>query len=742
MSFLIPFDHLNPVVDAHLHTLQQLAAHVKLLIDAPENLWRLIERKKYFSATWLFLLVRVVHRALVRDDEQDSAWRGQGIDVPSEFPLIQRQWDVVSPFRIQIIHKATLALREFDIPPEEACAALATMHLLDSRPMTEAFLDFLNQRSKALAKALVHQFSQEKPSVNGHARSHSNSSFISFAMPPQTSPVQEVREAIQTVLLIVVHTAKLARDMFEGEGSTKSMMHNLLKFMEPDNDKSSASAVLPPELCLTTQTILATLPSPIQLQLLPPNLKAYKPYVDLGSSFSRISQVNLATKLDEWLVASISKMGTSFQPWLDRLQSVKDVWSIKASVRKWMSSAQIKPEETLLILDALDDSFRHRILELWRIGLQNACEEFTTQLKSALVTIGDNVIDSSMGYLYHTSSIPQHSQLGLGSKLNPFERHYASLRRRLLHRTRPLDSVMGTLENCARAVQDDISSMSNEAEDSRDLVEKLVAEYRPLANNLCQSVSGTLNESERSLKENAGNGLAFLYMVLAELTSSSCFIALIGCSVDVAQEFRQILDSLYDKTLDRWREYAASTSLVYGDRLLPPSLMKSKALSTDLLRSLIALSMSTLQLSLPRDPIKRNQVVDGTLRSFISRYFAKALPESEEQVIYDLAILQQIVKQHGEGWDDIQQELAKRLKERTANVARSEKAAAEVLARCQNLLSPLLSYDIPDHAPDDKQSFLLPFGMLISDTQYQPAISVAKPGSRFGLLLVEGSIEF
>ena len=266
------------------------------------------------------------------------------------------------------------------------------MHLLDSRPMTEAFLDFLNQRSKALAKALVHQFSQEKPSVNGHARSHSNSSFISFAMPPQTSPVQEVREAIQTVLLIVVHTAKLARDMFEGEGSTKSMMHNLLKFMEPDNDKSSASAVLPPELCLTTQTILATLPSPIQLQLLPPNLKAYKPYVDLGSSFSRISQFNLATKLDEWLVASISKMGTSFQPWLDRLQSVKDVWSIKASVRKWMSSAQIKPEETLLILDALDDSFRHRILELWRIGLQNACEEFTTQLKSALVTIGDNVI--------------------------------------------------------------------------------------------------------------------------------------------------------------------------------------------------------------------------------------------------------------------------------------------------------------------------------------------------------------
>jgi hypothetical protein len=44
----------------------------------------------------------------------------------------------------------------------------------------------------------------------------------------------------------------------------------------------------------------------------------------------------------------------------------------------------------------------------------------------------------------------------------------------------------------------------------RDLVEKLVAEYRPLANNLCQSVSGTLNESERSLK--GQNGKVFLLL--------------------------------------------------------------------------------------------------------------------------------------------------------------------------------------------------------------------------------------
>ena len=68
--------------DRHLYTLQVLSAHMKLLLDAPEHLWRLIERKKYFQAAWLFLLARVIHKALIRNDEQDEqSWVNEGIDV-------------------------------------------------------------------------------------------------------------------------------------------------------------------------------------------------------------------------------------------------------------------------------------------------------------------------------------------------------------------------------------------------------------------------------------------------------------------------------------------------------------------------------------------------------------------------------------------------------------------------------------------------------------------------------------
>lgn len=68
-------------LDRHLYTLQVLSAHLKILLDAPEHLWRLIERKKYLPAAWLFLLARVVYQGLRNDDTDEQSWINEGIDV-------------------------------------------------------------------------------------------------------------------------------------------------------------------------------------------------------------------------------------------------------------------------------------------------------------------------------------------------------------------------------------------------------------------------------------------------------------------------------------------------------------------------------------------------------------------------------------------------------------------------------------------------------------------------------------
>jgi conserved oligomeric Golgi complex subunit 1 len=122
--------------DTQLRTLQLLSAHLKLLLDAPEHLWRLIETKKYFNAAWLYMFARVVHRSLVRDDENDEErWTSHGVNVmvylnvsseiiidgaflQEQFPLIQRQWESIQQFRAQIVHKATGFLREISLSTE------------------------------------------------------------------------------------------------------------------------------------------------------------------------------------------------------------------------------------------------------------------------------------------------------------------------------------------------------------------------------------------------------------------------------------------------------------------------------------------------------------------------------------------------------------------------------------------------------------------------------------------------
>jgi hypothetical protein len=104
---------------------------VKLLLDTPEHIWRLLEKKNYLHAGWLFLLARIVYQALVRDGAEDEDdWNAHGINMlvrgpvydliaanthdiyQEQFPLVQRQWDAVAPLRAQITYKATLSLRD------------------------------------------------------------------------------------------------------------------------------------------------------------------------------------------------------------------------------------------------------------------------------------------------------------------------------------------------------------------------------------------------------------------------------------------------------------------------------------------------------------------------------------------------------------------------------------------------------------------------------------------------------
>jgi hypothetical protein len=81
------------VSDEQLQRLQVLASHVKLLLEAPEHLWRLLEEKLFIQAGCLFLVARLIYQALKSHELEDGqpAIIEMNITV-SLFPEIIQSW--------------------------------------------------------------------------------------------------------------------------------------------------------------------------------------------------------------------------------------------------------------------------------------------------------------------------------------------------------------------------------------------------------------------------------------------------------------------------------------------------------------------------------------------------------------------------------------------------------------------------------------------------------------------------
>jgi len=766
--------------DTHLQILQLLSAHMKLLLDAPEHLWRLIERKKYFPAAWLFLLARVVHRALVRDDEQDEGtWSSQGLDVLEQFPLVQRQWDAVSQFRSQIIHKATMSLREHNTSTEDTCATLLTLHLLDSRPLTETLSVLLGQRSKTLHTMLSWTSeSSDYPSPHGASYSRQTNGHVPEKLKlgkSQTGfrriPIREVKQATQTALDAISRTVKVARSIFQDDSSQRSMIGIILEYIQSDSpDPSAYSKTLPSELQLTTQTLLMTLPSSTHFLLLPPNLRFYKPYVDLASSSSFVPQAQFAQKLDEWFLKSTKNLQTAVQRWFSDLQSVKEVWNIRSSIWKWISSSSgLGAQETARLKSIFDDVCHKRVIGIWKLALVDAEKAFRDQLSSAASGLREGLntphTDSSpVEFLFQAPPLPVLSQAGPGPGLGPvdtsFQKYKATLRRQLVGRTSLLNDVLTTLERCARTLQQDLSHvLAGDSDNAPILVEKLTEAYRPDAESLCCNVVGTLDAAAEKDAEAsvAMNSLVFIGRVADELASQSPFVSNIGCGENVAKDFQKKTRALHDRIIDRWRKHTISRivqehrlTVRPSSRAFTSTLSLPSAPSSDLVQSLLSLSNAIQQLGFPRDPARQNGLVDKTLRLFITNLVGDGWEHDGLQTLYDLEFLRRLADLWGGEWLDICELLGEQtlrvremyhLEDTTGDGIEFEHNASEYLARTQILFGTLLPHPpmvSVQAATTDKYATLLPFGSPALDQKFHPAIALAKPSSRFGLLLVGG----
>ncbi|GBE77732.1 hypothetical protein SCP_0106140 [Sparassis crispa] len=751
--------------DKYLQALQSLSAHLKLLLDAPEHLWRLMERRMYLHATWLFLLARVVHRALLReDDDDDQSWHAYGVDVPGQFPIVQRQWDTVSQFRSQITHKATLSLREHMGSPAEVCATLLTLHLLESRPLAETLSIFLSQRFKTLFTMLSHGPEQVG---NGLARD-AKTNTKGFARSRKII-VRDVKHRLETVFVVVVRTLDIARIIFSDNTAPHeaSMMKRALLSIQAEDTPSSS---LPVELQLTTHSLLTSLPSSTHFLLLPSSIRSYKPYVDSASLLSSMPQSQLQHKLEDWFHKAADNVRIAMEKWFSCLESIREVWDTRTFAYGYMDAATgLEVDEKTHLKSVVDEISQRRVVDVWKSSLSLAEIAFRDNLSCAIATLKRPSPDSSLDtrpveYLFKAPPSVLFSQSGLNPSLATasFQKYKHSLQRQLAGRTPLLDTVLTSAERDTHSLQLDLEVIGGFSENS-PMATRLAEDYRPDAEALCMRVADTLEQTADDILDDTEPSLRtliFIGRLADDFASFSAFVTNIGCERATIDEFQQKMSLLYDRIIEKWREHTIRKIIKDSLPIQAPHRWSATANtsspirpSSGLMQSLLLLSTSTQQLGMSIHSARQQPLVEVTLRRYINRLHdhigcnESTVLRENMQDLWDLAFLRRVACMWGDGeWLKVVQQLDTRmvqLRSKLIEQGASETqlefdgALSEYLSRTQTLIHPFLPPS-PSPSVKSKSTSLLRHGQPAVEQHVQPVLELVKPSPRFGLLLVGG----
>lgn len=745
--------------DTHLQSMQSLAAHLKLLLDSPEHLWRLMEKKMYLHAAWLFLLSRVVHRSLLKHgaDEDDEGWVALSIDISEQFPLVQRQWEAISQFRSQITHKATLSLREPNLTSSEVCAILLALHLLESRPFAEALNTFLSQRTRCLANALARH--KERMQNGFSSGPHSSHHVGSAEAPAAKTELRDVRQRSKTVLDIVSRTLGTARTIFLDEDHEPSLMRKVIACLQASTPSSSEE--LPPEVRLTSQILLSSLPSSNHFLLLPATIKGYKPYVDVDS-LSHEKQVRFSQSLAEWFQSAMQTIRTAMSSWFSSLVTIRELWAARAWCRKLIRSSQgLRSDERTSINAAMDAICRSRAEEIWKSVLTSADATFRSHLESALSQLkqpgGSDLPDAQPAR--YMLQVPPISLASIGRGVgSPFQHYSQSLEQQISGRTPLLQGVLNTVETRMQALRVDLDTMRGQDEDTQSLALQLVEHYRDDADSMCNSICDALQAAASLPQEAQASALqemVFLARLADELSSSDHLLARIGCSDSATDNFRQRLQVLHEDTLQRWQAHVANKALddywnnIPGDTTAHMdenvSVHRPGRPTSAAVGCVLALATSLQQLGGLLDPSRMHTRTQKLLGYFAVKFVERLQQKSDvtdsvkAELVKDLIFLHILVtaaspEDAGIG-ARLQEAVAKLCSEDLESTRNTMISSVSKMQLLFGLLLPSAPIPAVEKTPDASKT-----GSSAIEPSSQTALDVVKPSARFGLLLVGSAL--
>ncbi|GJJ09706.1 hypothetical protein Clacol_003930 [Clathrus columnatus] len=741
--------------DNYLKVLQSLSTHLKLLLDAPESLWRFLERKEYLNAIWLFMLSRVVYHALTSDNSAETPWNKVGINVQCDFVI-----DAVPTRKKTVGVDISISASNRPSSDSSACATLLSLYFLNSLPLLETLSTLLSQRGKMLDSLLEGQLrsspTEEQP------KETSNRKIL----------VSNLQKPVLDIIDVICGTMRITRDVFQAkEGSARSMIEQYLEDLHSSN---------PSKTTITTSTLLSTLPSSAQLLTLPRTILTYKPYIDLTSPSTRVDPLTLDHKLLSWFEKALSAFAKRIEHWLEGLVNVNEVWSTRKKISDRLQSAHgLKESERASLQDAVDTGVRTRVVQLLNLALESLEDSLQKNLTKILQAIKDSSesdVDPS-SFLFSSSELSSLTQTTANLTPAPITRFKTILRHRIEGRTPLLESALQDIQSSATQIEEDLDIIRDSNVESEKLQQQVMKLYKE---SLLASSSRLSEILETFVKSKlANNDIHNLDIIIGRLCHHLSLSESLRKLQYTSLSDKSLLDTLHhlqDLCIDSWHNRTISKAVIeYEDMLsISNSADQLDSLPTQpsscLINVLMLFTSSLNDLGLPRHYIASKGISKKLLTSFESVIADKISVESVDwhrkqlQFIWDMIFLSRLQSPRGSGQE------TNPLKEKLATIrakldslpggtftdaaSHLDSSTLAYLLRSQTLFGLLLN-DLNPHPNETKNgtvvekgnktslkskpTSLLRLGIPDAEQDYLPSINIAKPSGRFTILLISST---
>ncbi|WVQ78802.1 hypothetical protein IAT38_000893 [Cryptococcus sp. DSM 104549] len=770
-----------------------VAAHMKLLLDAPEALYSYLAHHAYLNSAFLWLITRVVKEGLSSmPDDANGAY----------LPLLQKQWETLLPFRNQIVQRASNAIRSRDkVDPKSTSETLVSIILLDNLPLVDALALLLSQRSKAVRDILHLSEHTSKASSSPSASTSRRRSNSRIQAANATREAVHERESIAHVLTAAVQclleTVVAARAIFEKRRQTslegESLIEEMLRLVQKGEGapsgphttpvkqtshqrrasrlvsislpipKPSPGANRPP---VSAPQILQELPSSqILLRHLPTSITGFTPFI------TRSPPPALNEKLKAWQAASIELLREAVPSWLAGLKSVADIWEVRSAMEKLLGEGEFEG----LIKEALEGEWEKRAREVWDERLEDVVREVETLARDGgeeLRADSQNKADLNPdSFLFSELSFPSApaASFSASSHNTAFTSFLTSAKKRTSLRTPTLDRILLALESSAASIRSDM----------RGLPASLQAAYQDKVKGALERVVKALEKVLESMGPGRGDSLKgieaemLVGRVALYLGKASSFLDDIAGEEDVDREaVEKSLLAVHAKSTLQWKSRAVQEALVLLAPLFDPFRGPAEIRSAwqgpfptspshPVMLSLQSLVSSSKTLGIP--PGVDVPIMGDLVQAFVAESrklegwkSVGKLGEGEgaAQVAVDQGFFSLLAGEKIEDVGIVQEMLQKVPTSMAPFPSELPTIIDQSLRRSQLLLYPLVAHlarstPTPSqtpalghgHALDSRNAALLKFGAPSigksgAGTEFRSPVPVAKPGKRMGLLSI------